>query len=71
MVVDAASPDGTAEVAARAGAEVWQEAELLPSFGPVLGKGDAMWRALSALDSDVVCFIDADSERFSAHFATA
>jgi hypothetical protein len=69
VVVDAASPDGTAELAAQAGAEVWQEGELLASYGPVLGKGDAMWRALSALDSDVVCFLDADSERFSAHFA--
>jgi glucosyl-3-phosphoglycerate synthase len=70
VVVDAASPDGTAELAARAGAEVWQQDELLPSFGAVLGKGDAMWRALSRLDSDVVCFLDADSEHFSAHFAT-
>ena len=70
VVVDAASRDGTAELAARAGAEVWQEAELLPSFGEVLGKGDAMWRALSRLDDDVVCFMDADSEHFSAHFAT-
>jgi glucosyl-3-phosphoglycerate synthase len=71
VVVDANSSDGTAKLAAAAGAEVWQETELLPSFGPVLGKGDAMWRALSALDSDVVCFLDADSERFSPHFATA
>jgi glucosyl-3-phosphoglycerate synthase len=70
VVVDAASRDGTADVAERAGAEVWQEAELLPSFGAVLGKGDAMWRACSRLDSDVVCFLDADSERFSGHFAT-
>ncbi len=70
VVVDAASPDGTAELAAQAGAEVWQEDDLLPSFGPVLGKGDAMWRTLSRLESDVVCFVDADSERFSAHFAT-
>jgi glucosyl-3-phosphoglycerate synthase len=69
VVVDAASPDGTAEIAAAAGAEVWQESDLLPSFGPVLGKGDAMWRAVSALDCDAICFIDADSERFSAHFA--
>jgi glucosyl-3-phosphoglycerate synthase len=70
VVVDAASRDGTAAVAERAGAEVWQEAELLPSFGAVLGKGDAMWRACSRLDSDVVCFLDADSERFCEHFAT-
>jgi glucosyl-3-phosphoglycerate synthase len=70
VVVDAASPDGTAQLAAQAGAEVWQQDELLASFGPALGKGDAMWRALSALDSDVVCFMDADTQRFSAHFAT-
>lgn len=70
VVVDAASPDGTAAVAERAGAEVWQQQELLPGYGPVLGKGDAMWRALSRLESDLVCFVDADSEHFGAHFAT-
>jgi glucosyl-3-phosphoglycerate synthase len=70
VVVDAASPDGTAQLAERAGAEVWQEAELLPSFGAVQGKGDAMWRALSRLDTELVCFLDADTEGFSAHFAT-
>jgi glucosyl-3-phosphoglycerate synthase len=70
VVVDAASADGTAAVAERAGAVVLQEAELLPSYGPVLGKGDAMWRALSALDGELVCFLDADTEGFSARFAT-
>src|SRR5271154_5762845 len=70
VVVDAASSDGTAIVAERAGAVVWQESELLPAYGPVLGKGDAMWRALSLLEGDLVCFLDADTEGFSAHFAT-
>jgi glucosyl-3-phosphoglycerate synthase len=70
VVVDAASADGTARVAERAGARVVQEAELMPSFGPVLGKGDAMWRALSVLDGELVCFLDADTEGFGAHFAT-
>jgi glucosyl-3-phosphoglycerate synthase len=70
VVVDAASSDGTAEVAWHAGAEVWQEADLMPSYGPVLGKGDAMWRALSVLGGELVCFLDADTEGFSAHFAT-
>ncbi len=70
IVVDAGSADGTAEVAQAAGAVVWQEGELLPECGPVLGKGDAMWRALSAIESDLVCFLDADTEGFSAHFAT-
>jgi glucosyl-3-phosphoglycerate synthase len=70
VVVDAASADGTALVAQRAGATVHQEAELLAEYGPVLGKGDAMWRALSALEGELVCFVDADTEGFSAHFVT-
>jgi glucosyl-3-phosphoglycerate synthase len=69
VVVDAASADGTAQVAERAGAVVRQEAELMPSYGPVLGKGDAMWRALSILEGELVCFLDADTLDFSAHFA--
>jgi glucosyl-3-phosphoglycerate synthase len=70
VVVDAASADGTASVAERAGARVLQEADLFGEEGPVLGKGDAMWRALPSLAGDVVCFIDADTEGFSRHFAT-
>jgi glucosyl-3-phosphoglycerate synthase len=70
VVVDAASRDGTASVAAGAGARVCQEAELMPAYGPVLGKGDAMWRALSVLTGELICFLDADTESFSAHFLT-
>jgi glucosyl-3-phosphoglycerate synthase len=41
----------------------------MPELGPVLGKGDAMWRPLSVLDGDVICFLDADTEHFGPHFA--
>ena len=68
VVVDASSTDGTARLAAAAGAEVYDENELIPEAGPVLGKGDAMWRSLSVLRGDVVCFVDADSEDFGPHF---
>ena len=61
VVVDAASSDGTADRAAQAGARVLQQDELLDDFGPALGKGDAMWRALSATSGDIVCFLDADT----------
>jgi glucosyl-3-phosphoglycerate synthase len=70
LVVDAASADGTAEIARAAGASVRQEAELMVEMGAVLGKGDAMWRALSVLTGELVVYLDADSERFSTHFAT-
>jgi glucosyl-3-phosphoglycerate synthase len=69
LVLDSGSADGTGELAAAAGAEVQQQAELLPDLGPVLGKGDAMWRSLTVLHGDVVCFLDGDSERFGSHFA--
>jgi glucosyl-3-phosphoglycerate synthase len=70
LVVDAASADGSGEIAAREGAEVRQEADLLPEFGPARGKGDAMWRALSAARGDVVAYLDSDTREFSPHFAT-
>ena len=68
LVVDAASVDGTAEVATRAGAEVHQQHELRPELGPVLGKGDAMWRALEAVRGELVVYVDADTRDFSPHF---
>jgi glucosyl-3-phosphoglycerate synthase len=70
VVVDAGSGDGTAAVAERTGARVLQEAELAPELGPVLGKGDAMWRAVPALSGELVCFLDADTEAFASHFAS-
>ena len=62
VVIDAGSPDGTAEVAAAAGARVIQQDEVLSGRGPALGKGDAMWRALSVTGGDVVCFLDGDTK---------
>jgi glucosyl-3-phosphoglycerate synthase len=69
VVVDASSSDGTGAIAAAAGAEVHEQAALLPEFGPVAGKGDAMWRALTVLRGEVILYVDADSEDFGPHFA--
>ena len=69
LVVDGGSTDGTAELARQAGAEVLLQAQLLPGYGPVAGKGDAMWRALTVLRGDIVVFVDGDSGRFGPHFA--
>jgi glucosyl-3-phosphoglycerate synthase len=70
LVVDAASQDGTADIAASLGADVRQESELLPEFGQVLGKGDAMWRALGAAEGDLIVYLDSDTRDFEPHFAT-
>ncbi|HSC03682.1 MAG TPA: glucosyl-3-phosphoglycerate synthase [Solirubrobacteraceae bacterium] len=68
VVVDRSS-DQTAEIARSLGAEVHSQDDLMPELGPALGKGDAMWRALPVLTGEVICFLDADSEQFGAHFA--
>jgi glucosyl-3-phosphoglycerate synthase len=68
LVVDADSADGTADIARAHGAEVYSENELLPEFGPALGKGDAMWRGLSAARGDIVMYADTDTPDFGEHF---
>jgi glucosyl-3-phosphoglycerate synthase len=69
VVLDASSEDGTGRIAAEEGADVYVQSELLPFYGPINGKGDAMWRGLTVLNGDVICFLDADSEDFGPHFA--
>jgi glucosyl-3-phosphoglycerate synthase len=67
VVVDN-STDATAAIARDLGAEVHDQEHLLPELGPVLGKGDAMWRALKVLTGEVVCYLDADTDQFGPHF---
>jgi len=68
VVIDGGSSDATAQIAADAGASVFAESELMADFGPVAGKGDAMWRSLSVLEGDLICFLDADVLEFSEHY---
>ncbi len=63
------SRDRTAERARAAGAEVVPQASVLAEHGSVRGKGDAMWRGLAAARGELVCFLDADTRNFGAHFA--
>ncbi len=70
LVIDAASSDGTADIARGLGAEVHQEGDLCSEFGQALGKGDAMWRALAVTRGDLIVYLDSDTREFSRHFAT-
>jgi glucosyl-3-phosphoglycerate synthase len=70
LVIDADSADGTATLAAEAGAEVHREGDLLPAAGPVEGKGDAMWRGLSVATGEIVVYLDGDVRDFGPHYVT-
>lgn len=71
IVVDGASFDATVEIARQAGAEVYLQDALLPEFGPALGKGDAMWRALARAEGDIIVYADTDSRNFHRDFVAA
>jgi glycosyltransferase involved in cell wall biosynthesis len=70
LVVDADSADATAAIARERGVAVASESALAVGLGPCLGKGDAMWRAAQAVESDLLVFLDADSADFQTGFLT-
>jgi glucosyl-3-phosphoglycerate synthase len=69
-VVDSGSSDGTQATVERLGVELYDARALVPGTSPLLGKGDALWRAQAVLSGDIICFVDADSEDFGEHFVT-
>jgi glucosyl-3-phosphoglycerate synthase len=70
VVMDSGSTDATAAVAADAGARVVHRRDVLPSFAPLEGKGEVLWRSLAATSADVIAFVDSDLRDFSASFVT-
>ncbi len=68
LVVDSGSSDATAAEAARAGAEVVRQDEVLPQLGDRPGKGEALWKSMAATTGDLIVFIDADLVGFSADY---
>jgi glucosyl-3-phosphoglycerate synthase len=70
VVIDSGSTDGTAAMAAAAGATVLHADDLLARTAPVRGKGDAMWRSLLGTSGDLIVFVDADLEQFSTDMVT-
>jgi glucosyl-3-phosphoglycerate synthase len=70
IVVDSSSEDGTRGIAEAAGARVYDVSELLDDVPVVPGKGEALWRSLSAVTGDIVVWIDSDIRNFSPRFVT-
>ncbi|GAA2737240.1 glucosyl-3-phosphoglycerate synthase [Actinocorallia aurantiaca] len=70
VVIDSRSVDGTAAVAAAAGAKVFAQDAILPRLPCLSGKGEALWKSLAVTSGDIVVFVDADLVNFSSSFVT-
>jgi glucosyl-3-phosphoglycerate synthase len=68
VVIDSGSTDDTVAVALAAGAEVVRQADVLPQYGDRPGKGEALWKSMTAATGEVLVFIDADLEDFTSDF---
>jgi glucosyl-3-phosphoglycerate synthase len=69
-VMDHDSTDRTASIAVDAGAAVIPASSVLEAFGPVLGKGDVLWRSLAATSGDIIVWLDADLVSFEPAYVT-
>ncbi|MEC5201117.1 glucosyl-3-phosphoglycerate synthase [Arthrobacter sp. PL16] len=69
IVIDSNSTDDTSTVAAAAGATVAHQDQILPDTGCIPGKGEALWKSLAVASGDIIVFIDADLQDFTAQFA--
>ena len=70
VVIDSGSRDGTAAVAAAAGARVVRRDDILPRLPAVPGKGEVLWRSLLVTSGEIVCFVDADLRAFDSRFVS-
>jgi len=48
--------------------EVYSGDELVPEYGPVIGKSDDMWRALAIAHAELVVYADVEAPAFRPHF---
>lgn len=70
VVLDDGSVDETAEIAARAGAEVVSVDDVLPATGLGRGKGNVLWKSLAACTGDIVVWCDTDLTSFTPSYVT-
>jgi glucosyl-3-phosphoglycerate synthase len=69
VLIDSGSTDRTVAIAQELGVPVVDHRDLLPEAGPPLrGKGEALWKSLSALKGDIIVWVDTDIENIGPQF---
>lgn len=68
VVIDDHSSDRTADIAASAGAKVYDAESVLAEYGEGHGKGEAMWKSLFVSSGDLIVWCDADVRDFDTDY---
>ena len=68
VVIDDHSSDRTADIAAAAGAKVYEAESILAEYGEGHGKGEAMWKSLFVSSGDLIVWCDADVRDFDTDY---
>ncbi|MCC6178931.1 MAG: glucosyl-3-phosphoglycerate synthase [Chloroflexi bacterium] len=68
VVIDSQSTDRTREIAESLGVPVYVHQEILPQYGALRGKGEALWKSLQVLKGDIVAWIDTDIRNIHPRF---
>ncbi len=68
VLIDSGSDDRTREIARDHNIPVYIHQNILPQYGAFTGKGEALWKSLHVLKSDIIAWIDTDIRNFHPRF---
>lgn len=68
VLIDSDSTDNTVAIAQSLGIPTYKHPEILPEVGSYRGKGEALWKSLYVLDTDIIAWIDTDITNIHPRF---
>lgn len=68
VLIDSNSTDNTVAIAQSLGIPTYKHPEVLPEVGSYRGKGEALWKSLYVLETDIIAWIDTDITNIHPRF---
>ncbi len=68
VLIDSNSTDNTVAIAESLGVPTYKHPEILPEVGSCRGKGEALWKSLYVLNTDIIAWIDTDITNIHPRF---
>lgn len=68
VVIDSQSTDKTVQIAQELGIPTYIHQDVLPDYGAIAGKGEALWKSLYLLRGDIIAWVDTDITNIHPRF---